>query len=345
MRKFNKIIGFNLLLSMITLGTSIVYHIKIEKLSQFWALPYVLQDYLALFPLIAALSLLWPMVFRSKNEMQNPESPVSVNFFVVIYFFLSLGVSFAIQELAIPKLYEYAGYQDVLKTAGVKKAPRIKDETGAKFTMAEFSKVRLMPRKENLAFGMGRSCVYFQKMYNGNGAYYVENFRFIAYTQKNQIEYILTADWAKIVSTELMVVNPRYFEYSGGRLVKSRKIDGIKRIALSYEPEAIYALSSESTAKVASLIDLFLYTDYVYSSKINFYHLGNLVFNKIAYYISLTLILIIIASIATVFKNQRPIVLQEYPHAAAFILLSIAGTALIYDTLAAAATMIYGLVI
>lgn len=255
-----------------------------------------------------------------------------------------MGGAIAFQELAVPRLYDSAGLQSNLKTEHLSAKIKIRDTSGSKFLISEFDNLKYMSVKKDIAFSMGTSYVYFQKMYNGNGCYYIEGFRLIAYTPKKQIDYIVTAEKAKLIDTDLYAVSPLYYNYSGGKFSNTRKISGIKMIPIVYDADGIFALSSEASSKIASLFEIFRYNDYVYSSKINFFHLGNIVYNKIAYYIALIFLLIITASFGVAFRNLRQLY-RDYLQAACFYVLSAAAVALVYDTLASIINMIYGLII
>lgn len=342
MRKFNSFFGYFILLSIFIIIISAVFHVKIEKMDGIWILYYTSLDLLNYIPVITGLCILWPLVFRSKSDIQNPVSNTTLGFFVIMFIFIIMGGVFAFQELAVPKLYEFISHQAMLKEKNLNMKVKFTDVTGVKFSMAEFNNLKYLPVKNDIAFSMGKSYAYFQKMYNGSGSYYIEGFRLIAYNSKNQLDYIVAAEYGKISEGDLYAVNPVYYEYRGGIFSKTQKITGIKKIPIVYDANGIYALSSESTAKIAGLIDIFMYNDYVYDSKINFFHLGNIVFNKIAYYISLIFVLIICASFGAAFQNLRPLY-REYFQTACFYVLSALSVALLYDTLVAVVNMIYGM--
>lgn len=344
MKKLNSFILNFLLLSFFVILLSAVFHIRFEKVAQIWLLSTVGQDLLFFLPVNAALSVLWALVIRDKSEAQAPVSKATQSFMIIVYFFIILGAAFILQEVGIPKLYQNALYQADLKSKKIVLKSKITDTTGTKFSMKEFEQVRKMPVRENIAFSMGNSLVYFGKMYDGGGSFYVNQFRLIAYNNKRQLDYILTSENAKIVDDEIHSVSPMFYQYKGGELVSSRKISGIKKVPVMYGADAVYAISSEASTKMASLIDIFLYNDYVYGSKISFFHLGNIVFNKVAYYIILFFMLIIASAVGSAFRNQR-LLYRDYIQTVCFFILSGFLTFAIYDTCVAAVNMIYGLVI
>jgi hypothetical protein len=332
MKKLNSFIYYFICTTILILIISAVYHLRFEKIDRLWVLYTISLDVLFVLPLNAAISIMWPLIFRTKKDMQTGNAGLS--FFIMVYIFVVLGSAVALQELGIPKLYDIATHQTQLRQMGLR-SRHIGDRTGAKFSMNEFNMVRYMPYKSNVAFAMGNGVVYFQRMYNGGGAYYIEGFRYIAYNKYNQLDYILTCGYAKLVGTELYAVNPYY---------NGKEVKGVRRVPIVYSADGIYALSSEATTKIASLIDVFQYNDYVFGSRINFFHLGNIVFNKLAYYIALAFILIIASSIGFAYRNQKP-VNKEYFQAASFYALSFAVLAILYDTLVALTNMIYTMVI
>lgn len=343
MKKLNSFILHFIVIGIFVLLISVFYHMKVEKVSSLWLFYDSLLDFLFFLPVNAALSMLWPQIFRSKAE-QEAGGRSSSGFTVIFFIFIMVGAAILLQELAVPKLYDFINYQEQLSQMHIRKLPKFEDKSGDRFSLSEFNNIKYMPNKNNIAYSMGRSYVYFQKMYDGNGAYYVEGFRLIAFTDKKQLEYIMTADYAKVVGTEIMVVSPMFFQYSGGALSSSKRISGVKRIPMVYEASGVYNLSAESTAGVASLIDVFLNNDYVYSSRINFFHLGNIVFNKIAYYIALVFMLILAGSFGASYRNQR-LLYREYVQTACFYTFSFLFITLLYDTIISVVNMIYGMII
>lgn len=345
MKKFNSFLLYLILLNVFVLVIGMIYHIRVEKLDKIWLLYRMSLDVVFFLPLNASLAIFWPLIFRDKAEMQNPISKTTLGYFTILYIFITLGIGFAFQEILVPVLYNRADYLTTLKENKLE-APkvRIKDTTAEKFQAVEFNNVRFMPMKENIAFSMGNSFVYFEKMYDGSGSYYIQNFRIISYTAKKQIDYIVSGDRGKLVDGELYALSPFYFAYAGGQLSSVKRMDGIKKIPIVYDADGIFALSSEATAGIASLVDVFKYSDYIYNSKINFYHLGNIVFNKVAYYILLAVMLILAVSFGSSLRNQRQIQ-REYVQTGAFFIVSFALTAILYDTLVSVINMIYGMII
>lgn len=344
MKKFGRYITYLIVLSLFVIGMSLGMHVIVEKKDVVWLLYSVALDYLYYIPIIASLSILWPLVIKSRKEAESGVTPAATGFFIIVYIFGVMAGCLAFQEVAVPGLYEMAKYQSNMKQARIRLPKQMSDRTGKKFDVSEFYNLNALPSKGNVAFAMGNSYVYFQRMYKKGGSYYVTGFRMIGYREGGKaIEEVLASTYAKIVDDEVILVNPVVQKFSGGKLVSSSR-PGKKVVTLIYDAAGIYNLSSDSTSKASSLIDIFRYNNYVLSSKVNFFHVGNMVFNKIAYYISVILILILVSSFGSAFRSQRPLT-RDYFQTICFYAVSFAGVAVVYDILIAIVNTVYGLVI
>ena len=333
-----------LLVLMFVIVISLIYHLKVDKISQLWLLYTVAQDILQYIPLTAGLGIFWGLVIRSRDEAQNP-IPISVTSInIIFYIIIMMAGSILFQELLIPKIYNMANYQMILKDNKLMDQKKIKDITGSKFTITEFNNLKYMDVKNNIAFFVGNSIIYFEKMYNGNGSYYINGFRFIAYNKKNQLDFILTSKYAKIVDNELYSVNPTFFGYTNGKLDLIKIVNSNKKIPIGYQADALYNLTSDYRIKVVSLIDIFMYNDYIYNSSINLYRLGNIVFNKLSFYITLIILLIISSITGMKFRNQR-LVNKDYFLIICFYIVSTLSMFICYDILISIANMVYGMVV
>lgn len=342
MRKMSRYLLYLIVLTVFVTVMSGVIHFYFEKADGLWALYRIANDYLYYIPIITSLSILWPLVVKSRSEAQSP--PAAQGFFTLVYIFAVLAGSVVFQELAVPKLHGLAVDSAVVKAKNIRSLRTEPDKTGKKFSVQEFYRLSSRPSRDNIAFAMGNSYLYFQKMTDGNGAFYVTGFRMISYTPQKKLDYVLASTYAKIVDQELLAVNPVYQQYSGGKMTFSKRVSGVKSVPLIYDPAGIYALSSIGTSRSASLIDIFLYNNFVYSSKINFHQLGNSVFNKIAYYISVILILIIVSSFGSAFASRRALS-RDYFQTVCFYAVSFGAVSFLYDILISVINMIYGLVI
>lgn len=341
MKQFFSYIFTTLVLLAATAAFSLIYHLRIEKLDGLWLIISVAQDLVIYLPPAAALSFLWGLVFRGKNESQPPSQAVTT-FFAILYILVMISATFAFQEVLVPRLYDMASYRSMLERNKLDTKVTISDTTGAKFTMKEFANLKYMDSRENIAFYMGMNLVYFEKMYNGNGSYYVKGMRFIAFTTNGRLDYILTSENAKIADNNILSVSPVYYGYGrNGDIVQVKRTDGIKKIPLEYDPDALFRLTTDYKVRTASLLDVFLYSDYIFGSRLDYYRIGNLVFNKLSYYIILILLLVLAVSFGSVYRNQRP-VNKDFAQAAAFYLASFFLTVLAYDILVAFSNMIYG---
>ncbi len=344
MKKLNSFIGLFIVITLFITVLSLFYYLRFEKITSLWLFYSICNELIFTMPVSASLSILWPLVFRDRSEVNNPVSRSAVPFNATVFMFIIMALAFLFQEFGIPKIYNWISFHETLKSKGITNPVAVKDTTGEKFSLSEFNQVNYMPVKYNIAFTSGNSFIYFDKMYDGSGAYYVEGFRFFGFTGNKQLDYIITADYAKIVDDILYAVNPMFHQYSKGTPASSKRINGVKNIIMIYQPAGIYALSSESSSGPVSLIDVFLYNDYVFNSGINFFHIGNIIFNKIAYYIILIFMMVLSSTFGSAFKNQR-LLHREYIQTASFYIISFFIITLCYDTLAAAVNMIYSMVI
>ncbi|MGA2140922.1 MAG: hypothetical protein ABSG94_00735 [Brevinematales bacterium] len=340
MKRTGSFIGLFLILAVFVLIFSFIYYYRIDKMLSLNLIFPVSKSFLFYLPVIASLSVLWPIVFRSPGE--TPEGSGrggrgGSNFNITVFMFLVLALAFALQEYLLPELYDSAGPGALLQKNAVK------DSTGEKFTLNEFNSLGGLKMNSNIVFSAGSSYIYFAKMYESGSSYYVEGFRFINYKTSGDVDYIISAGYAKIVDDLIYIVSPAYFEYSGRAVKNARQIRGNKAIVLPYRAKGIFALSSDSPESM-SLIKVILYNDYAFSSGINFHSLGNVIFNRIGYYIILVLMLLISSTFGTAFKNMR-ILRMEYLQTAVFYIVSLALLSVFYDTFTGALNMIYFLFI
>ena len=348
MRKFSSFILYFIIGSLFVIIYSVIFHTRFEKPDTIWIYFKISQDLLFYLPLIGSLSLFWPQVFATKKDAQSPLTPAALSFYTLIFIFIMIGSSFLLQELAIPKLYNWSEYKAELKSKNIKdsdlKNKDLSDKTQEKFKLSEFEQLKYMHSRDNITFQMEGSFINFQQMVDGKGCFYVTGCRIISYFSNNTLSNITTADKGKIVDSILYLVSPLSIDYKNGAQIGSKRVDGIKKIPLIYNVNGIFSLSVESTASIASLIDIFIYNDYVYNSKVNFYHIGNIVFMKLCYYIVFVIMLILSGSIGIALRNRR-LIKNEYFQTAAFYVISFIGTTLLYDTLVAVVNMIYGIVV
>ena len=343
MKKFGRYIIYLAVLGQFVIAMSFIIHIAIDKTPVAWLFYTVALDFLYYIPIITSLSILWPLVIRTRKEAESGVTPAATGFFIIVYIFGVMAGCVAFQEIAVPGLYEIAK-----NSAGTKSVFRMAksttDRTGKKFSVSEFYNLNGLPAKSNIAFAMGNSFLYFQKMYKKGGSYYVTGFRMVGYKEGGKaLDQVLASAYAKIVDDEIFLVNPVVQKFSGGKMVSSGRV-GIRSVPLIYDATGIFNLGTDSSSKASSLIDIFRSNNYVLASKINFFHVGNMVFNKIAYYISVILILILVSSFGSAFRSQRPLY-RDYFQTICFYAVSFVGVAVIYDILISIVNTVYGLVI
>jgi hypothetical protein len=345
MRHFTSFLANFLFLLLFVILISVFCHFRIDGQKGLWLLYSISQDLLLYLPLTAALGILWGLVVRDKSEAQLPV-PVSVTtLFVILYILVMIASAFLFQELLIPKIYEQASYRDMLQDRKIEVKDKIKDTTGEKFKMSEFDKLPMMEARQNIAFMIGSSLVYFEKMYDGNGAYYIEGFRFIAYNTNQKLDYILTSRRAKWTEGEILTIDPVYTGYtSGNQISQVKTIQGIKKVPVSYSADAAFHLSSDHRVRHASLVRIFMHNDYIYGSNLNLYRIGNIVFNKIAYYIILIVLLVTASAVGMRWRNQRLVGKDFFP-LVCFYVVTFLSMVLFCDILYSLANMVYGLVV
>ncbi len=344
MKKLRSFIGLFFVLAIFVIIFSFIYYFLIEKIQSVWLVFYISKSVLFYLPVLSSLSILWPLVFRDISEGSYRGKSSSLNYKVTVFIFLVICSAFLYQEAAVPAIYNSISFSKIMKSKGITPQKAVKFSEGDKFSMTEFNNLGALRMRSNIAFSAGTSYIYFGKMYDGNGPYFIEGFRFINYKPSNEPDYIITSEYAKIIDDLIYVVSPYYFEYSGQAVKNVKRIEGVKTIVLPYRPAGIFALSSENIPETVSLIDVLFYNDYSFNAGINFRSLGNIIFNRIGYYIILVLMLIISSTFGSAFKNMR-MLKGEYLKTAAFYLISFFFVSLCYDTLAEAFAMIYSLLI
>jgi hypothetical protein len=328
MKKFGRYILYVILLSVFVLAVSAVNHALFEKLQLVWLFYQMAVDYLYYIPIIAGLSILWPLVIKGRSEIEASITPAATGFFIIVYIFAVIAGCVAFQEIAVPALYENAKFQTGLKAMNIRAGKPVGEKSGKYFNYSEFDKLGGLPYKNNIAFAMNDSFVYIKRMVKSGGNYYVFGFKMITYQKGGKaVKSAFSRDRAKIVNDEVLFSNAKG-----------------DSVPLIYDANGIYNLSKDSSYKESSLIDIFRYNNYVTDSKINFYHVGNMVFNKIAYYITVILILIILSSFGSAFRSQRSL-FRDYIQTVCFYVISFAGVALMYDILISIVNMVFGLVV
>jgi hypothetical protein len=277
-----------------------------------------------------------------RSYYSSGSSERTLNFKITVFLLLVAAGTFILQEFALPSMYDNISYGEKLKMTGFKAAPG--DTTGENFSMSEFSQTGSMKSRNNIAFSTGNSYIYFEKMFDGRGSYYVEGFSFISYNSNKELDFVITSDNAKIVSDLIYMVNPVYFDYYRGAVYTVKRINGIKKIVLAYRPAGIFALSSDAVPDTVSLVNVFLYSDFAFNSGVNFYRLGNIVFDRVSYYIILFLMMILASTFGAAFRNMR-LVSRDYLQTAAFYAVSFFIVALVYDSLSQAVNLIYSFLV
>jgi hypothetical protein len=246
-------------------------------------------------------------------------------------------------EFAISRLEEMAYHSSMVQKQDTSRE-RLTDETGDKFTLSEFRNLRLYPFKENVTFMMGRALVNMGKLYNADGIFYITDLKVIAYDTNKNIDYIVAGQYAKVVDNQIVVHNPTYYEYSRGRIRSTKELREKRNIPLIYNIKGVYSLSSKEQLRDISMLNIILYYEYVYGSKINFQRIGNVIYNKVSYYVIMIFLLIVCSSAGWAMRNTRITQTKDIFQMVSFYIVSFVVVTLCYDLLIRMMNMIYGLV-
>jgi len=338
MRKIFKFLLYFLGISFPIIIIIILLNFKQEK-DLFVLSMKVIENYLSYIPVVAAISLLWGLILKTK-DFQNSVTGVGLGFSIIMFIFIILGIEFFLQDIVLQKLS--LRQTNFIKFDFLKKENTKKTVPNTTLTQKEINSFKKLPKKENIAFMMGDVFAYFKKIYKGE-YYYLEDITFIGYSKKGSVDYIVSAQYAKIVDNYIYPIGTTFVDFSK----TSRNVFEVhpsKKIYLTYDPEAIYLFASDEEIDKISLIDVFRFSDFLFSSKIHYLRLGNIIYNHLVYYI-ITFFLIFVSSIiGTKYPLNRPIS-KEYFEWGCFIIVSATAIIVSYDILVALARMLYELLI
>lgn len=329
-----------LFLLVLALGISgFLYYFHFGKLSSLDALLRAIRLVYTYLPILASLSLLWGLVFQNKGGLTQANAIAPV----ILYILIIMGISITLQEIVVPSLTEVKQQSLILQTKKAKGFPKFTINP-TNINASEFANLSWFVSKDNLAFAQQNTFLYFEKLYKAPGhIFYGNNFKIIAFDPQGRLEYIFIAPQVKAHETDLLALSARAYEYKNGNLI-SQKGYTVKKITLPYPIAAVYSLRAHGNLEDVSLMNVLRYNDYIYGSKINFYHIGILMFFKISYYTMTIIIIILCAGFGLAFQNQRLIGKDIIP-ALSFLIVSTAVVIMVYDILLGAVNMIYGLII
>ncbi|NPV38907.1 hypothetical protein BREVNS_0773 [Brevinematales bacterium NS] len=338
MKKLNQFFLYLFLLIIVLGLAGFFYFLQFAKMASLDALIASLRLVYTYLPILAGLALLWGLVFQGGGVSQSTAiGPV------ILYIFIIMGGAIALQEIAIPALTEMKQQSLILQTKKAKGMPKF-TVNPTNVSASEFTSLSWFVSKENLAFAQKNTFLSFEKLYKGpQGVYYGINFKIVSFDDQGRLDYVFISPQVKAYETDLFALSARAYEYKNGNLV-SQKGYTVKKLTLPYPAGAIYSLRAHGNLEDISLIDVLRYNDYVYGSRLNFYHVGILIFFKISYYTMLIVIIILCAGFGLTFQNQR-LVGKDIVPALSFLLVSTAVTIMVYDILLAAVNMVYGLII
>ncbi len=338
MRKLFNFLSYFLLISIALI--SIFFAINFKNYKDLFQLSMkVIETFLVTIPVVSSLSILWGLVIKTPKDFQSSPSGAGIAFSIFLYIFIILGIAFFFQEIVLTKL---SLRQTDFFRFDFAKSKKPQEKPSYAFTAQDQLAIRKLPYKENVSFMMGDLFVCIKRIYKGK-IYYLEDLMLIGYSKKSLVDYIVSARYGKVIDNDIYPSGTTFIDFSG----TGKKIFNVhpsKKIPLTYDPEAIYTFASGDEIEKISLIDVFRFSDFVFSSKIHYQKLGNYIFNKLVYYI-ITFFLIFISSIlGTKYSVNRPIY-KEYVEFASFVIVSAFCLIISYDILVAFARMIFELLI
>ncbi|MGC8765800.1 MAG: hypothetical protein ACP5QT_07975 [Brevinematia bacterium] len=339
MRKFLKFLFYFLLISLGLIIFFFLTNFRAEK-DLFLLSIKIIENFIFTIPVVASLSLLWGLIIKTKKDSQTPVSPAAMTFSIFIYIFIILGTAFFFQELVLPKLY--LRKTDFFKLDFIKDKKKKVEKLSTAFTAQDELSLRKLPYKENISFMMGDVFVSFKKLYKGN-TYYVEDLILVGYSKKSSVDYIVSARYGKFVDGIIYPVSTTFVDFSGAAK-KAFSVHPSKGIPITYDPEAIYIFASDEDIEKVSLIDVFRFSDFLFSSKIHYQKLGNIIYNQLVYYIITFFLLFLCSLLGTKYPVNRPIY-KEYFEFISFLIVSVSCLIISYDIMVAFARMIYELLI
>ncbi|OHD57242.1 MAG: hypothetical protein A2Y33_14825 [Spirochaetes bacterium GWF1_51_8] len=342
MKKVPKFLLFLLGLLLFVSLASLIYHLRVDKIDQTWLFYVIMQDISRFLPLITPLSIVWSLVFRGTGQTTNADK-LGFLFTFFFYVIFTAAASFAMNELLIPYLHESASHKALLAQTQEKIPPSLKGVVFDKFDYSEVKNLKYFLHKNNVAFMMGRVAVSFDKIYKAGPYFYMEGVRFLGFDKNNKLNYIINAQYGKYSAGKIMLLSSKFIEYQNNSISKDLKMADSKSVPVVYDMAAVYHLSNP--VKEISMLEVFLNSDYVFESQYNFLQVGNLIFNKISYYIILTILLIFSSSAGWAFRNQRPVSIRDIFQAVSFYVVSFIVVAFSLDMLIRLANMIYSMAV
>ncbi|MCX7883201.1 MAG: hypothetical protein N2314_08275 [Brevinematales bacterium] len=338
MKKLSQFFLYLFLLALVLGIAGMVYFLQMSKLPPIDALIASLRLIYTYLPILAGLALLWGLVFQGGGiSQQSALGPV------ILYIFLIMGGGILLQEVTVPFLTEFKQQSLILQAKKAKAMPKFTINP-TNVSASEFASLSWFVSKDNLAFAQKNTFLSFEKLYKApQGVYYGINFKIVSFDTQGRLDYVFISPQVKAYETDLFALSAKSYEYKNGNLV-SQKSYSLKKLTLPYPVDAVYSLRAHGNLEDISLIDVLRYNDYLYGSRINFYHMGIVIFFKVSYYTMMIVIIVLCAGFGLTFQNQRLIGKDIIP-ALSFLLVSTAVTIMVYDILLAAVNMVYGLII
>lgn len=341
MKRIPKFLLFFVFLIIFVAVASFIFHSRIEKIKDIWLLYTILKDLMRFFPLLTTLAILWSQVFQNKGGASSERGGGISTF--LFYTIFSTVVAFAVNEVLIVQIYESTNHKVFLQKYKMDKPPSLHNVKPDQFSSAEMKIAMYYPHKDNVTFAMGRAIVSIDRLYKVKNTFYMEGVKVIGYNQNLKLDYIVNATYGKLIGDHIAIINATYYEYFNNALSKAMIVKSENKIPIVYDMNAVYHLSSP--LKEVSLLNVILNQDFIFGSKINFYQLSNRIFNKIAYYIIMIVLLIFSYSISNSLRNERTLKVGDIFQVLSFYVVSFVLLALTYDMLIRLVNMVYALVV
>ena len=338
MKKIPRFLMFFIVLLTLAIAVTLFYLLKITGTGKIWLIYQTLVIVFRFLPVIAALSVLWALLYKSPNEFQSEKSFALPFIFFTIF---NISLAFLANEFLLPWLHDSIVQNQILVRRHMKVRPHLKDIDPGKIRIAEFKSLKYFPYHKNVGFAMGRGFVRFGRLYKADRVFYVKGFTLIAYNSAHRIDFSVSAPYGKISGNQILTLGARFIEYKNGRVYKIRQYKKQHQYPLLYSADGIYSLDPNAPEEEISLWKVLRYRNYLLHSKISFYHYSAVIYNKIAYYSIFLILLIFASAMGQSLKNRRSTTIKDFIQLAASYIISFIIIVLVYDTLIAATNMIF----
>ena len=339
MKKIPRFLMFFIVLFILALAATMFYLMKVAGTEKTWLLYQTLVVVFRYLPVIAALSVLWALLYKSPNEIPNTNSTFLLPF--IFFTIFNLSLAFLANEFFLPVLHDNIIQNRILKRQHMKVRPHLKDVNPGKLRISEFKSLKYFPYRKNIVFAMDRGFVHFERLYKADKVFYVKGFTLVAYDANHRLDFSVSAPYGKINGNKILTLGARFIQYRNGKVYKIRQYKRQHSYPLLYSADGIYSLYPDASEAEISLWKVLRYRNFLLHSKISFYNYSIAIYNKISYYSIFLILLIFASALGQSLKNQRSTTIKDFIQLAASYLVSFVIIVLVYDTLIAATNMIF----